>query len=225
MSPALSGSGAIYSPDALFPTQLFGFGRTDTPVAESWLHPLERELICNAVPKRRGEFAAGRYCARLALRRLGVSVAPILRQESGCPKWPDGIVGSISHTNGCVIAVAARDCRVVSVGIDVECHDRPFPHQVLSRIGTSVEIAALQRFQSTQFGVHAYALFSAKEAVYKCVHSATGQRLTFHDVEIELNLTAGVFRAVPRGTGTPSVLIGRVGCSWQHVFTAVWWEC
>ena len=50
------------------------------PGDASLLAPEEAAIVANAVPKRVGEFAAGRLCARRALAELGMSRA--------FPSWP-----------------------------------------------------------------------------------------------------------------------------------------
>src|SRR4051794_10899097 len=59
---------------------------------------LEDVLVEKAAPKRRREFALGRACARAALKGLGHGDAVIGKSANGAPIWPDGIIGSITHT-------------------------------------------------------------------------------------------------------------------------------
>ena len=61
------------------------------------LYPGEAELVARAVDKRRREFCTVRHCARQALRQLGLPPAPVLRGERGEPRWPAGVVGSMTH--------------------------------------------------------------------------------------------------------------------------------
>ena len=63
-------------------------------------HPREAHLIEKAVDKRKREFTSARHCARLALGRLGLDPAPILRGDMGSPVWPNGVVGSLTHCDG-----------------------------------------------------------------------------------------------------------------------------
>ncbi|PZS40918.1 MAG: 4'-phosphopantetheinyl transferase, partial [Pseudonocardiales bacterium] len=71
------------------------------------LYPGEAELITRAVDKRRREFRTVRHCARQALRQLGLPPAPVLRGERGEPKWPAGVVGSMTHCAGYRAAAVA----------------------------------------------------------------------------------------------------------------------
>ena len=62
--------------------------------------PEEEPLIARSVAKRRNEFVTVRHCARVAMERLGVPPSPILKGEKGEPRWPDGVVGSLTHCEG-----------------------------------------------------------------------------------------------------------------------------
>src|SRR5947207_7559339 len=87
----------------------------------------ELALVGEAGDKRRREFAAGRACARLALERLGRSNGPVLRGSNREPVWPDGVVGSITHTAGyCAAAVTEASC-VLGLGIDAEANQALSP--------------------------------------------------------------------------------------------------
>ena len=55
--------------------------------------------MVRAVPRRRVEFATGRLCARRAMAALGHARVSIPRAQDRVPIWPDGIVGSITHTD------------------------------------------------------------------------------------------------------------------------------
>src|SRR5208282_5779110 len=64
------------------------------------LLPEEAAYLGRSVPKRAQEFAAGRVCARRALAELGVVDFPLRVGEDREPLWPEGTVGSITHTTG-----------------------------------------------------------------------------------------------------------------------------
>ena len=87
---------------------------------EGRLFPEEAACIERAVAKRRREFTAGRLCARAALARVGVPPAPLLPNSDRTPRWPEGIVGSISHCDGYCGVVVARRERFAGLGLDAE---------------------------------------------------------------------------------------------------------
>jgi len=210
----------------LFPRHGFPLVSTTAHRDLGELAPADRAGLEQACAKRRGEFAAGRHCLRLALAALGVTEAPLPPDEQGAPRWPSGTVGSISHTRGMVVAVAARRNTASGLGVDVDDIRRPFPRRILPQVLRDEEQAELDRLPAAQRDLHAYASFCAKESVYKCVCTATGIRLRFTDVSLSLDLDRGTFvasfhRSVP--PGWPPVLTGRVGRSREHVYSGLWW--
>lgn len=149
--------------------------------------PEEEPLIERSVTKRRNEFTTVRHCARLAMQRLGVPPAPILKGEKGEPCWPEGIVGSLTHTQGYRGAVVGRAGPVRSVGIDAEPHD-VLPDKVLEAVSLPAErheIAGLPP------GLHwDRILFCAKEATYKAWFPLTERWLGFEDAHISFEVDA-----------------------------------
>src|SRR5207245_224467 len=84
------------------------------------LLPAEAAVVAAVAPRRRREFAAGRWCARQALVRLGIEGFALLPSPDRAPRWPPGIVGSISHTSDYCVAVVARQRDFLGVGVDAE---------------------------------------------------------------------------------------------------------
>jgi 4'-phosphopantetheinyl transferase EntD len=153
--------------------------------------PDEEPLIARSVAKRRNEFVTVRHCARLALGQLGVPPAPILKGDKGEPRWPDGVVGSLTHCEGYRGAVVGR---VRSVGIDAEPHD-VLPDGVLDAVSLPAERHELA---SMPDGLHwDRILFCAKEATYKAWFPLTRRWLGFEDAHIVFDVdstgTAGEF--------------------------------
>jgi 4'-phosphopantetheinyl transferase EntD len=151
---------------------------------EAVLFPEEEAVIERAVPKRRLEFTTVRHCARTALGRLGVAAVPILPGDRGAPRWPDGIVGSMTHCAGYRAAVVARSTDVVTVGVDAEPHDA-LPPDVLNTVTLPQERDRLAQLAATRPAVHwDRLLFSAKEAVYKAWFPLTRRWLDFDQADI-----------------------------------------
>lgn len=155
--------------------------------------PEEEPLIARSVAKRRNEFITARHCARMAMGRLGVAQSPILKGEKGEPRWPDGLVGSLTHCEGYRGAVVGRVSAVRSVGIDAEPHD-VLPNGVLDAISLPVERREIAALPS---GLHwDRILFCAKEATYKAWFPLTERWLGFEDAHISFEVDsegAGTF--------------------------------
>jgi 4'-phosphopantetheinyl transferase EntD len=151
------------------------------------LHPEEEAVIARAIEKRRREFAAVRACARHAMDKLGVPPQPVLPGERGEPRWPDGLIGSMTHCEGYCAAALARAGELVSLGIDAETHER-LPNGVLDVMALPAERERLRDLARSHPSVHwDRLLFSAKESVYKAWFPLTGQWLDFLEADIEID--------------------------------------
>jgi len=144
----------------------------------------EEALVDGAARTRVEQFTAGRVCSRIALGRLGVAgTTPIPRGEDRAPIWPEGFVGSISHTDTWCAAAVARAADFRSLGIDLES-STPLKEALWKRVCTPKERAWLHELPAP--GLTGKIVFSAKEAVYKCQYPLSKQFLGFHAVEVEL---------------------------------------
>lgn len=179
------------------------------------LFPEEAALVARATEKRRQEFTTGRECARAALGGLGLAAAPILRGYRGAPRWPDGVVGSITHCAGYVAAAVARTQELLTIGLDAE-PDGPLPGGVLELISLPAERARLRELTAAAPGVSwDRLLFCAKEAVYKAWFPLTGQWLGFADADITIDAGERAFTArltVPAPVVNGAPLAGFTGC-------------
>ena len=152
----------------------------------------EREAIEGAASSRVEQFTAGRVCSRLALGRFGVAATtPIVRGEDRAPIWPEGFVGSITHTDVWCAAAVGRKESLRSVGIDLE-PATPLKEALWRRVCTPAERERLRELPNS--GLMGKILFSAKESVYKCQYPLTTQFLGFHAVEVDVG--DGEFRAI-----------------------------
>jgi 4'-phosphopantetheinyl transferase EntD len=174
-------------PPAAIAVEAFG----DPP--EAMLFPEEEAVIARAVEKRRREFATARTCARAALATLGLPLAPILTDERRAPIWPDGVVGSITHCDGYRAAVVARECDVMTIGIDAEVHEA-LPPGVLDLVALPAEHDRLHRLAAdTPELCWDRLLFSVKESVYKAWYPLTHHWLDFTEADVTLDPTGEFF--------------------------------
>lgn len=175
-----------------------------TDPAGIYLFPEETEAVARAVDKRRREFTTARACARQALERLGVGPAPVPRGKDGAPRWPAGVVGSITHCAGYRACAVARSGDVASVGIDAEPNEAT-PKGVLDAVSDAGErehLAGLPAAGGREPEIHwDRLLFSAKEAVYKAWYPLTGRWLGFEDARICVDPEKGTFTARLRVPG------------------------
>jgi 4'-phosphopantetheinyl transferase EntD len=155
--------------------------------------PGEEDLVANAVEGRRREFVTARRCAREALERLGYSPAPIRPGARREPRWPAGVIGSITHCAGYRAAAVARRSGLAGIGIDGEPHG-PLPNGVAEVVAGPDERAALAELARTDPAVHwDRLLFSAKESIYKAWYPLCGSWLGFEDVRLHIDPSDGSF--------------------------------
>ncbi|WP_063759069.1 4'-phosphopantetheinyl transferase [Streptomyces globisporus] len=151
------------------------------------LFPEEEECVRDAVPKRRAEFTAVRWCARVAMTRLGLPPAPVVPGRRGAPGWDPSLAGSMTHCAGYRAAALAHRADVASLGIDAE-PDEPLPEGILQVIALEPErrqVAGLLR--SHPGPAWDRLLFSAKESVFKTWYPLTGRELGFEEALITLD--------------------------------------
>ena len=134
-------------------------------------------------PKRLADFSTGRYCAIKALEQLGIQDAIIPIGEDRAPIWPEGIVGSISHCDTLIGAIAAKKTDHISLGLDIEEIGRVTP-DLWDLVFTENEKNYLFRLSDEDILVQSTAIFSIKEAFYKFQHPLTKTFLDFLDVEV-----------------------------------------
>lgn len=153
------------------------------PVARGeWarLYAEEEISVSRAVPTRRREFAAGRACARRGLEALAMPVAAIPADADRVPLWPEGVVGSISHSAETAIAALGSTEDWAAIGIDIERR---------SDVGTDIARTVCTPEEWEQNALHKdfiALMFSAKESVFKCVFPLERRFLDFQNVVITL---------------------------------------
>ncbi len=183
--------------------------------ADLTLYPEEEAVLGEAVEKRRREFTTARACARRALAALGLPSQPISSGARGEPRWPAGIVGSITHCEGFRACALARASDLNTLGIDAE-PNQPLPRGVLATIALAEERAHVHELTRGVPEVHwDRLLFSAKESVYKAWFQLTSRALGFEDAALVFDAQGHGFTArllVPEHAlvgGQPSILSGR----------------
>ena len=184
--------------DALMPTLSCAEMFSDAP--ESTMFSSEAVAVLNAAAERRGEFCTVRFCAREAMQQIGVPAATLLPDGDGVPRWPLGVVGSMTHCPGYRAAVVAQSAVLGSVGIDAE-PNAALPDSVSELVMCDEERADVLRLSNVFTDVHwDRVLFSAKEAVYKAWFPLTRRWLDFNDVSMTLR-PDGTFHADVREGG------------------------
>ncbi|MFW2544882.1 4'-phosphopantetheinyl transferase family protein [Primorskyibacter sp. 2E107] len=156
------------------------------------------ERLQRAVPKRLGEFLAGRVLAMAAQQALGRVPAPVEISDNRAPIWPDGLHGSITHSGGhcaCLILPSPQGYP----GIDIE-------HFLSGRSLASVNKLVLQEQDRTMIAASplprdqaATLCFSAKETLFKALHPTVGRFFGFEAAVLGAPPTASHLRLTLTG--------------------------
>ena len=159
--------------------------------------PSKISLVCHSVNEemlqipnfkekspREQEHSLGRYCAQQALGAINFHCNVIKSSSHGFPIWPDGIVGSISHSKGLCLSAVAQITNFQAIGIDVEQFNR-MKERSIERIVHPKEIAQIGNDLTK-----ATLLFSIKEAFYKAQYPIFKNSLNFKDLAFEYDFTA-----------------------------------
>lgn len=174
------------------------------------IDPSEQVLVKNAVLRRRAEFSTGRLLASLALAELGLPPQPIARGPMNEPVWPEGVTGSITHTQEiCMVALAANS-EIQGIGIDLESRREEFKdigrmilrpdEQSPTNAGIAPEIDSVRL------------VFSAKEALYKAVSARIGRFVDFQEVRTEFRAQTSRYTATaPEDPGLDALIRGGSG--------------
>lgn len=186
------------------------------------LAPEEQAHVARAVASRQFAYSTGRYLAKRALEGLGAVPRAIPTHASRRPIWPDGIVGSITHSRRYAIAVVCRCPDLAGVGVDLELAGR-----VTENIAASVMTEAERDVSQGDWPPSAdTATFSAKEAVFKAVNPIVGLMVGFKEVEICWLPMERAFTATYVGGNHENAIIdrgrGKVFALDEHVGALFW---
>lgn len=170
----------------------FGIACTGVDGDPQRLYPEEFAAVRQAVARRQREYAAGRQAARQAMMDIGWPPMAIPSASDRSPVWPEGLVGSISHTNRSCVAVVCPSHQVCGIGVDLE-YDLPMNDDLWSTICTPEELAWVAAQDASLQGLWVTRMFSAKEAYFKWQYPQTGQMLEFRDVHVALHIQSMSF--------------------------------
>lgn len=190
--------------------------------------PGEEVNIAKAVEKRKREFRAGRHCAHSALSSLlgdsHKAQRAIKINKSRGPCWPQGIVGSISHSGDHCSAAVALSSDILSIGHDVE-KARPLDKNVYNMICTQKEQAFLERHNTSNLPLSTL-IFSAKESIHKTYFPLNQHMLDFLDAEIDVDIENGCFIAhIVKPEDNPKYAIrrleGKFSLTDNYIYTGI----
>lgn len=141
------------------------------------------ELGLHAVRKRRIEFYSGRWCAGRAIGALTGKFSVPGRNEDRSPAWPQGVVGSISHSTEWAIAIAgdAKSCRRIGVDLEAIQHDLVVDElraSILSQKEWSLVMGCTDKTKAF------LTVFSCKESLFKALYPEVGSYFDYLDATV-----------------------------------------
>ncbi len=176
------------------------------PVGERW------------APKRRLEFKAGRILARAMLGARNCSYAMLLPDIDRVPLWPDGIVGSISHSSRRVCVALADSDKIRCLGLDTEPVNS-VAEELHAMLFNTAELLAIRSGT-----VNSTEVFCAKEALYKAVYPEHREFFDFLDVSVEFDGRSFTARTLKPLHSSKAVLSGYGRCQvYDNHCVAIFW--
>lgn len=142
--------------------------------------------IRNSVIKRQAEFIAGRICARSILDAYGLGQHVVAVGKHREPLWPDGFLGSITHSNHYAAAIACPASDVLGIGIDIETVITDDARQAMMEMVVSADEAAYLRVSAgaVSFDQLLTLVFSTKESFFKAAFPQVKAYFDFDAVQV-----------------------------------------
>ena len=165
----------------------------------------ETRFVKLAVTSRKNEFSAGRNIARKCLAEFGRSDAVIPVLESRAPAWPEGFIGSISHSGEIVGAAVCRKSDYQAVGLDIEKSCAVTP-ELFDFVLSHDDLECIAGVPNASLATR---VFCCKEAVYKAVSPVANEFLDFADLSIKVNGNSFTAECDPSKASSQLIVTGR----------------
>lgn len=174
-----------------------------------------------AVSERRETFRLGRLAAHDALHAIGLDTGPVLSGPSREPLWPPGVAGSISHTAAIGVALVAPADRTDGIGVDVEAVRRA--PELEAQVPRPEERSWLDAGEPSQRDHQLFALFSAKESVFKAFFPHVGRFFGFEAASL-LPTSSGFTGSLvePIDSRYPPTRTFDIACHWLETTVMTW---
>jgi enterobactin synthetase component D / holo-[acyl-carrier protein] synthase len=186
----------------------------------------ERKTRSEQFRLRQMIFDTGRACAAELLADLGSCETSVPMAADRSPVWPQGYVGSITHTDDLVGVAVARRKDFRSIGIDAEAIIQPETRVEIDDLCMSETERALRDSLGISHQTFSSLCFSAKESFFKCLYPLTGVWFDFPDAEIACfdadlqHLQMRLLRDLPSGFREGQIFSGTFSWTDRRVYTA-----
>ena len=148
-------------------------------ISKVTIKPKNFSLISN---KRKSEFISGRICAQKSLERLNIYGEAIGICCDRSPRWPENVVGSITHNELRAVAIVASNQNYSNLGIDIECVvTKEVGDLICTTIIDDKEYLMMESVTISQLTKEAFItlIFSAKESIFKALYRDVGHFFGF----------------------------------------------
>lgn len=197
--------------------------------ALTYLPAKTRVLAESFSGSRQSQFVFGRLAVAQALVELNQPVTEVLPNSHGAPQFPNGVLGSISHTEEYVVAVCALSallcanrgqCHALGVDIQAVNFARPVNRGIRSKISAEADeysiddLHVLSDYSDVDREQLALLrLFCVKESAYKALHVALSKFNQVPDVRFLKQLKCRLYdiqiHAPIDSNNNRTLLIGR----------------
>lgn len=126
------------------------------------------DSMINCLPQRRAQYFAGRLCTTRALISLGAKDTQVATSAERAPIWPQGVVGSISHSNDYAIAMTGEAKLFNYIGVDIEIRQEKIFNELASEFTSPGEQSYLSSLMM-DYDLALLITFSAKESLFKAL--------------------------------------------------------
>src|SRR5882762_2669728 len=175
---------------------------------------------------RQSIFDMGRACAAELLADLGSGETSVGMAADRSPVWPQGYVGSITHTDDLLGVAVARRTDFRSIGIDAEAIIQPGTTAEIDELCMSERERSMRDSVEIDHQTFSSLCFSAKESFFKCLYPLTGVWFDFQDAEIACldadrqRLQMRLLRDLPSGFREGRIFSGTFSWTDRRVYTA-----
>lgn len=164
--------------DVRFDIQQFEHGLFDKLAIREPAH------LNQAVNKRRAEYLASRYAARVAMASSGIADFLLENDSERAPIWPPAMLGSLTHCTGRAVVITAPAASQRRIGVDVEQTISESSASGLSEMVISLPERDYLARCRLPFPLALTLCFSLKESLYKALFPELRQFMDFHSAEI-----------------------------------------
>jgi enterobactin synthetase component D len=197
-------------------------------IYQEYEYLLDDSLI-GAIYGRKEEFVAARACALLGLNKLNANNKIVMRSSKRHPIWPQGFIGSISHTKDLALASIYKEGYCKSVGVDCEILIKPERFESIKDYITRAEdLRLLNNLDcNSKLSILQTLVFSAKESLYKAISPLYEEFFGFQEAYLDkINFEEGTFSIilktkVDKLKPYEATYFGRFLCSDTHIITSI----